>query len=48
MLINSTLFTSIRFLAQEHSLLPEKVLIETLTDMIVALLELPAAQPDLV
>ncbi|MFZ5604728.1 MAG: TetR/AcrR family transcriptional regulator [Pseudomonadota bacterium] len=47
-LINSTLFTTIRFLVQENTLLPEAVLIRTLTDMIVALLELPAVQPDIV
>lgn len=40
-LINSTLFTCIRFLFQENSLIREEVLVRTLADMIVAVLEAP-------
>lgn len=40
-LINSTLFTSIRFLFQENTMLREEVLVRTLADMIVAVLEAP-------
>lgn len=38
-LINSTLFTAIRFLYQEHAPVREAELIQTLADMIVALLD---------
>lgn len=41
-LINSTLFTAIHYLVQEHPILSEAQLIQTLTEMIVALLEMPA------
>lgn len=40
-LINSTLFTCIRFLFQENTMIREEVLIRTLADMIVAVLETP-------
>ncbi len=40
-LINSTLFTCIRFLHQENTLIREEVLVRTLADMIVAVLEAP-------
>ncbi|MGH8494433.1 MAG: TetR/AcrR family transcriptional regulator [Moraxellaceae bacterium] len=50
-LINSTLFTCIRFLFQENTLIREEVLIRTLADMIVAVLEsaelAPASTPEL-
>jgi AcrR family transcriptional regulator len=42
--INATLFTSIRFLCQENTLIAEDVLVQTLADMIVAVLEDPAGQ----
>lgn len=38
-LINSTLFTTLRYLIQENTLIEEKELIHTLADMIVQLLE---------
>lgn len=41
-LINATLFTAIRYLGQDNPMLPEARLVETLADMIVALLEQPA------
>lgn len=41
-LINSVLFTTIRYQFQENSALRENQLIATLTDMIIALLEMPA------
>jgi AcrR family transcriptional regulator len=41
-LINSTLFTCIRFLFHENTLIREEVLVRTLADMIVAVLEAPA------
>lgn len=40
-LINSTLFTCIRFLFQENTMIREDALIRTLADMIVAVLEAP-------
>lgn len=40
-LINSTLFTCIRFLFQENTMIREEVLVRTLADMIVAVLEAP-------
>ncbi|MDQ8036431.1 MAG: TetR/AcrR family transcriptional regulator [Pedobacter sp.] len=40
-LINSTLFTCIRFLFQENTMIREEVLVRTLADMIVAVLETP-------
>lgn len=40
-LINSTLFTCIRFLFQENTMIREEVLVRTLADMIVAVLEMP-------
>ncbi|HVL00200.1 MAG TPA: TetR/AcrR family transcriptional regulator [Dongiaceae bacterium] len=40
-LINSTLFTAIRYLGQETRALPEQRLVETLADMIVTVLERP-------
>lgn len=48
-LINSTLFTAIRYIHQENPLLKEQQLVETLTDMIVNLLEMqaiPTSPPD--
>lgn len=39
--INSTLFTAIRYIHQENPMVREAELIETLTDMIVNLLEMP-------
>jgi hypothetical protein len=44
-LINSTLFTAIRYLGQETRTLPEQRLVETLADMIVTLLERPDTEP---
>ncbi len=40
-LINSTIFTSIRYLHQQNTMLREEHLVRTLADMIVALLERP-------
>ena len=40
-LINSTLFTCIRFLFQESTLIREEVLVRTLADMIVTVLDAP-------
>lgn len=40
-LINSTLFTCIRFLFQESTLIREEVMVNTLADMIVKVLEAP-------
>lgn len=40
-LINATIFTSMRYLHQENPVVREGDLVRTLTDMIVALLELP-------
>ena len=41
-LITSTLLASIRYLSDEHRLIPEERFVGTLADMIVALLEYPA------
>lgn len=41
-LINATIFTSMRYLHQENPVVREGDFVRTLTDMIVALLELPA------
>jgi AcrR family transcriptional regulator len=43
--INSTLFTSIRFLCQENTMIGEDLLVQTLADMIVAVLEEPGGDP---
>lgn len=43
--INSTLFTSIRFLCQENTMIGEDLLVQTLADMIVAVLEEPGVDP---